>query len=57
MKSHFRLARRTTRLAGVEIPAGTTMMLLIGAINRDPARFAAADLADDARLELIAGGE
>ncbi len=43
VKSHFRLARRTTRLAGVEIPAGTTVMLLIGAINRDPARFAAAN--------------
>ncbi len=43
MKSHFRLARRTTTLAGVEIPAGTTVMLLIGAINRDPARFDAAD--------------
>jgi cytochrome P450 len=43
VKSHFRLARRTTTLDGVEIPAGTTVMLLIGAINRDPARFDAAD--------------
>ena len=43
VKSHFRLARHTTTLAGVEIPAGTTVMLLIGAINRDPARFDAAD--------------
>jgi cytochrome P450 len=51
VKTHFRLARRTTTLAGVEIPAGTTVMLLIGAINRDPARFDAAD-----ELELDRAG-
>ena len=39
IKSDFRLARKTTTLAGVEIPAGTTMMLLPGAANRDPAHF------------------
>ena len=43
VKCHFRLARRTTTLAGVEIPAGATVMLLIGAINRDPRRFHDAD--------------
>jgi cytochrome P450 len=40
IKSDFRLARVATTLAGVEIPAGTTMMLLPGAANRDPAHFA-----------------
>lgn len=39
IKSDFRLARKTTTLAGVEISAGTTMMLLPGAANRDPAHF------------------
>ena len=39
IKSDFRLARKTTTLAGVEIPAGTTMMLLPGGANRDPAHF------------------
>ena len=39
IKSDFRLARKTTTLAGVEILAGTTMMLLPGAANRDPAHF------------------
>ncbi|MFD1814596.1 cytochrome P450 [Rhodococcus gannanensis] len=39
VKSDFRLARRTTNLAGVEIPAGTTIMINPGAINRDPRRF------------------
>ena len=43
VKCHFRLARRTTTLGGVEIPAGATVMLLIGAINRDPRRFDDAD--------------
>jgi cytochrome P450 len=39
VRAHFRLARRTTKLGGVEIPAGTTVMLLIAAVNRDPRRF------------------
>ena len=39
IKSDFRLARKATTLAGVEIAAGTTMMLLPGAANRDPAHF------------------
>jgi cytochrome P450 len=40
IKSDFRLARVATTLAGVDIPAGTTMMLLPGAANRDPSHFA-----------------
>jgi cytochrome P450 len=39
IKSYFRMARRTTTLGGVTIPAGTTVMLLPGASNRDPRRF------------------
>jgi cytochrome P450 len=39
IKSHFRMARRTTTLGGVTIPAGATVMLLPGASNRDPRRF------------------
>lgn len=39
VKSDFRLVRRSTTLHGVDLPAGTTVMLLNGAVNRDPARF------------------
>lgn len=39
VKSHFRLARTSTRVGDVEIPAGTIIMLLPGASNRDPRKF------------------
>ncbi len=39
VKGDFRLARRRTTVAGVEIPAGTTLMVLNGAANRDPRHF------------------
>jgi cytochrome P450 len=39
IKGDFRLARLTTEIGGVEIPAGTTLMVLNGAANRDPRRF------------------
>jgi cytochrome P450 len=39
VKTDFRLARRSTSVAGVDIPAGTPVMLLNGAANRDPRRF------------------
>ena len=39
VKSDFRLARRSTTVAGVDIPAGTPVMLLNGAANRDPRLF------------------
>ena len=39
VKADFRLARRTTEVGGVDIPAGTPVMLLNGAANRDPRRF------------------
>jgi cytochrome P450 len=39
VKADFRLARRTTTVGGVEVTAGTPVMLLNGAANRDPRRF------------------
>ncbi len=39
VKTDFRLARRTTTIGGVEIAAGTPVMLLNGAANRDPRQF------------------
>jgi cytochrome P450 len=38
-KVDFRLARKTTTLGGVHIPAGTVLMLCLGAANRDPLKF------------------
>jgi cytochrome P450 len=38
-KVDFRLARKTTTLGGVRIPAGTVIMLCLGAANRDPRKF------------------
>jgi cytochrome P450 len=48
VKADFRLARRSTSIAGVDVAAGTPVMLLNGAANRDPGRFEcpAADLGD-----------
>lgn len=40
VKSHFRLARHSTTVGNVPIAAGTTMMLLPGACNRDSSKFA-----------------
>ena len=39
VKSHFRLARTTTTIGEVDVPAGTIIMLLPGASNRDPRKF------------------
>jgi cytochrome P450 len=39
VKSDFRLVRKTTTLGDVELPAGTTVMVCPGAVNRDPRRF------------------
>jgi cytochrome P450 len=40
VKADFRLVRRTTTIGDLEVAAGTPVMLLNGAANRDPARFA-----------------
>jgi cytochrome P450 family 150 subfamily A5 len=39
VKGDFRLSRVSTTVGGVEIPAGTTVMVLNGAANRDPSQF------------------
>ncbi|BCO37195.1 cytochrome P450 [Mycobacterium heckeshornense] len=40
VKSHFRLARTSISIGDVPINAGSTVMLLPGASNRDPRKFA-----------------
>jgi len=49
IKGPFRLALRDTRLAGVEIPAGSILMAMNGAANRDPRVFADGDRFDAKR--------
>ncbi len=39
VKSHFRMARASTAIGDVPIPAGSTVMLLPGASNRDARKF------------------
>ena len=39
-KVSFRMARRTCELGGVTVPAGSTLILLLGAGDRDPRQFA-----------------
>ena len=39
VKSSFRLARKRTTVGGVDIPAGTCVMLANAAMNRDPRRY------------------
>ncbi len=43
VKADFRLARRATTVAGVDIAAGTPVMVLNGAANRDPRLFECPD--------------
>ena len=39
IKGDFRLSRVPTTVGGVDLPAGTTVMLVNAAANRDPRRF------------------
>ena len=39
IKSNFRLVARTTTVANVELKAGTNVLVMNGAANRDPRRF------------------
>ena len=50
VKGDFRLARRSTTVGGVDIPAGATLMVVNGAANRDPRHFA-----DPAELRVDRG--
>ncbi|MER7762271.1 cytochrome P450 [Streptomyces sp. NPDC097619] len=45
----FRYALRDLTLGGTEIPAGSPVLVALGAANRDPARFPDPDLLDPAR--------
>jgi cytochrome P450 len=59
VKVNFRMVRRTTELAGVELPAGTTVMVALSGAARDPREFAcphALDTARDNASEHIAFG-
>jgi cytochrome P450 len=49
VKGDFRLSRIPSTVGGVDIPAGTTLMVLNGAANRDPKHFDAPDALDPAR--------
>jgi cytochrome P450 len=49
IKSTFRLALHDTRIGDVEVPAGTVVMGLIGAANRDPRVFDDPDRFDPKR--------
>src|SRR5262245_15215763 len=50
IKGDFRLSRVPTSVGGVDIPAGTTVMVLNGAANRDPRRFPDPDVFDIDRV-------
>ncbi|HEX4429323.1 MAG TPA: cytochrome P450 [Frankiaceae bacterium] len=43
VKGSFRLAQLSTTVGGIDIPAGTTVMLLNGAASRDASRFGNCD--------------
>jgi cytochrome P450 len=46
IRGDFRLARADTTIGGVDIPAGTTLMVHYGAANRDPRQFENPDTFD-----------
>lgn len=48
IKSNFRLARRTIRIGDVDVRAGTSILVMNGAANRDPRRF---EKPDEFRLD------
>jgi cytochrome P450 len=49
IKGSFRLAMRNAKLAGVDVPAGSIVMAVIGAANRDPRVFEDPDRFDAKR--------
>ncbi|BBX94990.1 cytochrome P450 [Mycobacterium lacus] len=49
VKGDFRLSRVSVNVGGVDLPAGTTVMVLQAAANRDPRRFADPTTFDPAR--------
>ncbi|HJR25487.1 MAG TPA: cytochrome P450 [Acidimicrobiales bacterium] len=53
LRAQFRMAKVRTTVAGVDIPAGSTMLLLPGAANRDPRKFTDPGTFDPARENAI----
>jgi cytochrome P450 family 150 subfamily A5 len=51
LRSQFRMARRRVTVAGVDIPAGSNLLLLPGAANRDPSAFPDPDVFDPERKD------
>jgi cytochrome P450 len=49
IKGDFRMSRKATSVGGVDVPAGTTLMLLNAAANRDPRHFEDPQSFDPAR--------
>jgi len=49
VQTTWRVTTATTRLAGVDIPAGNTVLVLIAAANRDPGQFSDPDVLDITR--------
>jgi cytochrome P450 family 150 subfamily A5 len=49
VKGDFRISRRATTVGGVELPVGTTVMLVNAAANRDPSLFPDPDTFDAER--------
>jgi cytochrome P450 len=49
VRGDFRLSKVPVTLGGVDLPAGSTVMLLNAAANRDPAKFPDPDVFDPAR--------
>jgi cytochrome P450 len=49
IKGSFRLALEDTKISGVEIPAGSIVMAMVGAANRDPRVFQDPDRFDARR--------
>lgn len=49
LRAQFRMAKVTTAVAGEKVPAGSSMLLLPGAANRDPRKFADPSTFDAAR--------
>jgi cytochrome P450 len=46
IRCDFRLVKKKTELGGIELPAGTTLVMLPGAANRDPRKFERPDVFD-----------
>jgi cytochrome P450 len=49
VKGDFRMSRTKTEVGGVDVPAGTILMLVNGAANRDPRRFPEPEVFDAER--------